>query len=71
MVSGGKRAGAGRPSLADPRDKRVQISISVSPGTKIKITTLRKHGVKIGHWIDEAVDDLTRRWLQGEDLSNK
>lgn len=71
MVSGGKRAGAGRPSLADPRDKRVQISISVSPGTKIKITTLRKNGVKIGHWIDEAVDDLTRRWLQGEDLSNK
>lgn len=70
MASGGKRPGAGRPALADPRDKKVQICITILPGTQVKIRTLKKDGIKIGKLVDEAVEEVTRRWLYGEDLSN-
>lgn len=68
MASGGKREGAGRPTIA-PKEKRVQISISVDPNTKVKISTMRKDGVKIGKLVDMAVNDACRRWLTGEDLT--
>lgn len=69
MASGGKREGAGRPTLSDPRDKRVQITVTIDPNTRVKINTLKKDGIKIGKLIDDAVDEVTRRWLQGDDLS--
>ena len=69
MASGGKREGAGRKSLDDPRDKRVQITVTIDPNTKVKINTLKKDGIKIGKLVDEAVNDVARRWLYGEDLS--
>lgn len=69
MASGGKRPGAGRPTLADPRDKKVQITVTIQPNTKVKINTLKKHGIKIGKLVDDAVNEVTRRWLYGEDLS--
>ena len=69
MARGGKREGAGRPFLADPRDKKVQISVTIHPNTKIKIAAMREHGIKIGKIVDEAVNDVTRRLIQGEDLS--
>lgn len=56
--------------MENPRHKREQISISVDPNTKVKIATLRKYGVKIGKLVDEAVNDATLKWLQGDDLSN-
>lgn len=70
MASGGKRPGAGRPTLDDPRDKKIQISITIHPNTKIKINALKEHGIKIGKIVDEAVNEVTRRWLYGDDLSN-
>lgn len=70
MASGGKRPGAGRPTLENPKDKKIQISVTIHPNTKIKINALKEHGIKIGKIVDEAVDEVTRRWLYGEDLSN-
>ena len=70
MASGGKRPGAGRPSLEDPRDKKVQITVTIQPNTKIMINALKEHGIKIGKIVDEAVNEVTRRWLYGDDLSN-
>jgi hypothetical protein len=70
MASGGKRPGAGRPTVDDPRDKKIQISVTIHPNTKIKINALKEHGIKIGKIVDEAVNEVTRRWLYGDDLSN-
>ena len=70
MASGGKREGAGRKTLADPRDKKVQITVTIHPHTKIKIETLKEYGIKIGKLVDETVNEVTRRWLYGEDLTN-
>lgn len=70
MASGGKRPGAGRPTLDNPKDKRVQITVTIDPNTQVKIRTLKKDGIKIGKLVDEAVDAVTRKWLTGEDLSN-
>lgn len=70
MASGGKRPGAGRPTLENPKDKKIQISVTIHPNTKIKINALKEHGIKIGKIVDEAVNEVTRRWLCGEDLSN-
>lgn len=70
MARGGKREGAGRPFLDDPRDKKVQITVTIHPNTKTKINALKKDGIKIGKIVDEAVDGVTRRWLYGEDLTN-
>jgi hypothetical protein len=70
MASGGKRPGAGRPTLENPKDKKVQITVTIHPNTKIKIAALKEHGIKIGKIVDEAVNEVTRRWLYGEDLTN-
>ena len=70
MASGGKRPGAGRPTLDNPKDKRVQITVTIDPNTQVKIRTLKKDGIKIGKLVDEAVNEVTRKWLTGEDLSN-
>ena len=70
MASGGKRPGAGRPTLENPKDKRVQITVTIDPNTQVKIRTLKKDGIKIGKLVDEAVDAVTRKWLTGEDLTN-
>jgi hypothetical protein len=70
MASGGKRPGAGRPTLENPKDKKIQISVTIHPNTKIKINALKEHGIKIGKIVDEAVNEVTRRWLYGEDLTN-
>ena len=69
-MRGGKRPGAGRPFLDDPRDKKVQVSVTIHPNTKTKINALKKDGIKIGKIFEEAVDEVTRKWLTGEDLSN-
>lgn len=70
MASGGKRPGAGRPFLDDPKNKKIQISVTIHPNTKIKINALKDHGIKIGKIVDEAVNEVTKRWLYGDDLSN-
>ena len=70
MASGGKRPGAGRPTLENPKDKKIQISVTIHPNTKIKINALKGHGIKIGKIVDEAVNEVTKRLVNGEDLSN-
>ena len=52
MASGGKRPGAGRPTLENPKDKKIQISVTIHPNTKIKINALKEHGIKIGEDMD-------------------
>lgn len=69
-MRGGKRQGAGRPTLENPKDKKIQISVTIHPNTKIKIDALKEHGIKIGKIVDEAVNEVTRRWLYDEDLTN-
>ena len=69
MASGGKRPGAGRPSLENPKDKKVQICVTIEPQTLINIHELRKSGIKVGKILDEAVNDATKRWMNGDDLS--
>lgn len=59
MASGGKRAGAGRKPI-DPKEKRVQTTISVSQKTKEGIRQLRLKGVAIGHEVDKLVERLTK-----------
>lgn len=54
MQSGGTRAGSGRKS-APQEEKRVQISISVSPETKSRIQELRRRKVKVGKLVDELI----------------
>ena len=70
MTSGGKRLGAGRPFLDDPQKKKVQISVTIEPCTKEKVCLLRENGIKIGKVVDEAVHEVIRRLVNGEDLSN-
>lgn len=66
-MRGGKRAGAGRPIVAE-HEKRVQMSLSVSPTTKTRISAMRKDGVQVTAYIEDFVCDLCERWLRGEDL---
>ena len=70
MASGGKRPGAGRPFLDDPQKKKVQVSVTIEPCTKEKMCLLRERGIKIGKIFEDAVNEVTRKWLTGEDLSN-
>lgn len=52
---GGRREGAGR----RPKDSsRVNLTVRVSPETRIRIAELRKKGVLIGKHIDAMVDSL-------------
>ena len=66
-MRGGRRAGAGRPQI-NPDDKRVQMSLSVSPVTMTRIRAMRKDGVPVTAHIEDFIEDLTARWLQGEGL---
>ena len=70
MARGGKREGAGRPFLDDPRDKKVQVSVTIQPNTKIKINALKEHGIKIGKIVDEAVNDAEGSGMVFDDLSS-
>ena len=66
-MRGGRRVGAGRPQI-NPDDKRVQMSLSVSPVTMTRIRAMRKDGVPVTAHIEDFIEDLTARWLQGEGL---
>lgn len=66
-MRGGRRAGAGRPQI-NPDDKRVQMSLSVSPVTMTRIRAMRKDGVPVTAYIEDFIEDLTSKWLYGEDL---
>lgn len=57
MARGGKREGAGRKALP-PTDKKQQVTVTVSPGTKERVAQLREHGVCLGREVDMLVDRL-------------
>lgn len=55
---GGSRPGSGRPAVAQDK-KRVQISISVSPETKMMVGQMRDKKINVG----QVVDDLIRQYF--------
>jgi hypothetical protein len=58
MSRGGKRPGAGRPIVAE-HEKRVQLSLSVSPKTKEWMQTLsREQGVTMGTILEVLIDSF-------------
>lgn len=57
MSSGGKRAGAGRPTK-NPALKRRRIDLYVAPETAEHIKELRGKGVNMGRHLDQLVNDL-------------
>ena len=59
---GGSRPGSGRKPAIQEK-KRIQISISVSPETKMVIDEMRKRKVKVG----PVVDELIRQYFYFED----
>ena len=66
-MRGGRRPGAGRPVVAE-QEKKVQMSVSVTPTTKTRVAAMRKDGVQVNAYIEDFITDLCERWLQGEDL---
>ena len=60
MASGGKRRGAGRKPI-DPKEKRVQVSISVSPDTKDTIRELREKGYDVNKYVENCILGLYMR----------
>lgn len=59
---GGSRPGCGRKPAVQEK-KRSQISISVSPETKMMIDELRKRRVKVG----QVVDELIRQYFEDKE----
>jgi hypothetical protein len=58
MSRGGRRAGAGRPVVAE-HEKRVQLSLSVSPKTKEWMQTQsREQGVTMGTILEVLIDSF-------------
>jgi hypothetical protein len=60
IASGGKRQGAGRKPI-DPKEKKVQVSISVSPDTKDTIRELREKGYDVNKYIERCIVGLYMR----------
>ena len=57
-MRGGKRAGAGRPVVAE-HEKRVQLSLSVSPKAKVWMQTQSKYqGVTMGTILEVLIDSF-------------
>lgn len=57
-MRGGKRAGAGRPVVAE-HEKRVQLSLSVSPKAKEWMQTQsREQGVTMGTILEVLIDSF-------------
>ena len=67
-MRGGRRANAGRPQI-HPDDRRVQMSLSVSPATKVNATTMREAGIPVTRKIEEYIEQMMAEWLEGQDLS--
>lgn len=59
---GGARPGSGRKPTSQ-EEKRVQISISVSPETKRMIDELRRRKVNVG----QVEDELIRQYFEDEE----
>lgn len=62
-MRGGKREGSGRPAI-NPEDKRVQMSLSVSPATKKNASFLRSEGVPVTMLIERYIEHLMATWLE-------
>lgn len=59
-MRGGKRAGSGRPAVAE-HEKRVQLSLSVSPKTKLWMQDqAREQGVTMGTILEVLIDSFEK-----------
>lgn len=67
MASGGKRPGAGRKAI-DPRDKKVQVSISVSQDCRDSMRELKEKGYNINKCIERYITSL---WFRNFEEENK
>lgn len=64
MTSGGKRPGAGRKAIPQEQ-KRVQVSVTVSPETKAKIAQLRREGVQVSRRLHVLVENgVDKLWAE-------
>ena len=59
MASGGKRKGAGRKPI-DPKEKKVQVSVSVTPKTKEMIKQLRETGLDVNKLFEEYILEIKK-----------
>lgn len=59
MASGGKREGAGRKPI-DPKEKKVQVSVSVTPKTKEMIKQLRETGYDVNKLFEEYILEIKK-----------
>lgn len=59
MSSGGKRQGAGRKPI-DPKEKKVQVSVSVTPKTKEMIKQLRETGLDVNKLFEEYILEIKK-----------
>ena len=59
MASGGKRQGAGRKPI-DPKEKKVQVSVSVTPKTKEMIKQLRETGHDVNKLFEEYILEIKK-----------
>ena len=59
MASGGKRQGAGRKPI-DPKEKKVQVSVSVTPKTKEMIKQLRETGLDVNKLFEEYILEIKK-----------
>lgn len=58
MSSGGARPGAGRKAAPD---KKVNVTLSVSPSIRLQMTELRQRGVPISKEFSELIEQLYDR----------
>ena len=59
MSSGGRREGAGRKPI-DPKEKKVQVSVSVTPKTKEMIKQLRETGHDVNKLFEEYILEIKK-----------
>ena len=59
MSSGGRREGAGRKPI-DPKEKKVQVSVSVTPKTKEMIKQLRETGLDVNKLFEEYILEIKK-----------
>lgn len=60
MASGGRRDGAGRKPI-NLKDKKVQVSISVTPDCRDSIRELREKGYDVNKYIERCIVGLYMR----------
>ena len=62
MSHGGKRVGAGRPTLP-AEEKKVAIAMRVAPITKKRIVQMRDANIPVTMLIEQYIEQMYAEWL--------